>query len=308
MLDLAIIGAPRAGTSTLFAWLNAHPAVQGSTPKETYFFMDAEHPLTVRQEKRGEPTAHTAGLSAFDTFFDESADGLRLEATTHHYYQDTAQEMFARSEPKPHVLFVVRQPAHRIRSSFLFTKHNRGRIDPGLTFNRYVDVLLNGDPSVLSQHYHSDSSLYIAKRELELSTYVVWLERWEERLGTEHVHPLVFERFVEESRRVVVQICRTLGIDPSFYEKRSVSAKGETTLVRSPTLQRLAHEVGTRIPDGRLKQAVKSLYRWIQVQDASASDASGTDRGVEQLKEYFEPRNERLAQHSNLDLSSWCRP
>lgn len=308
MLDAAIIGAPRAGTTALFEWLDTHPSIHGSTPKETYFFMDAEHPLAVRQESRGEPTVHTADLSAFDQFFDGSGAGLRFEATTHHYYQETARNIFPQFEPRPHVFFVLRQPAHRIRSAFFFTKHNRGRVDPALTFNRYIEILLDEDPSTLDRYYHSDSSLHIAKRELELSKYTVWLERWEECLGTERVHPVLFERFVEDNYHIVTQICQVLGVDPSFYAERSVSSENETTLVRSPTLQRLAYEIGTRIPDGWPKRTMKSLYEWIQVRNTSSSEASETDRGIERLREYFKPWNERLAEHSGLNLSAWRRP
>jgi len=307
MLDAAIIGAPRAGTSTLFTQLNAHPAIQGSTPKETYFFIDADHPLAVRQEKRGKPTVHTSGLSTFDQFFDEPAGRLRLEATTHHYYQETARKVLSQLEPPPHVFFILRQPAYRIRSSFLFTKHNRGRIDSDLTFNRYIELLLNEDPSTLDQYYHSGSSLYIAKRELELSKYVAWMERWEECLGPDRIHPLIFEHFVEESTHVVRQICQILGVESSFRTDRTTAPENRTTLVRSPTLQRLAYEIGKRIPDGRVKQTVKSVYQWAQIRDTSSTGAPDTDRGVERLMEYFEPWNDRLAQHPDLDLSRWER-
>lgn len=305
MLDAAIIGAPRAGTTTLYDWLDAHPVVQGSSPKETYFFMDETHPLALRQVARGEPTVHTAGLDAFDRFFDGEEPKIRFEATTHHYYQETAREVFSRLEVPPHIFFVLRQPAYRIRSSFLFTKHNRGLIDPSLSFNRYVDSLLEGNSSVLDRYYHSDSSLYIAKRELELSNYAKWLDIWVECLGERRVHPLLFEEFVEGEKRLVEKICQVVGVDESFYSDASISSQNETTLVRSPTLQRLAYKVGTRIPDGGLKQAAKTLYEWMQVQSSSSSSASDTDRGVERLEEYFEPFNRKLEKATSLDLSQW---
>lgn len=304
MLDAAIIGAPRSGTSALFEWLESHPNIQGSTPKETYFFMDAEHPLAIRQENEGEPTLHTASLSAFDRFFDNSTEAVRLEATTHHYYQQTARDVFSQFDPKPHVFFALRQPAHRIRSSFLFTKHNRGYIDPGLTFNQYVNILLDGSTPLLDQYYYSDSSLYIASRELELSKYVIWLKHWVECLGSDRVHPFLFEHFADDSRHVVVQICHILGLETSCV-KWPIPSKNETTLVRSPRLQPLAHEIGSQVPNGWVKRTMKSLYEWLQNRDTSSTTASNTDRGVRKLEEYFVPWNERLSQYSGLSLSEW---
>ncbi len=252
------------------------------------------------------PTFHTADLSTFNSFFEGPTKKVRLEATTHHYYQETALNVLSQFDPMPHVFFILRQPAHRIRSSFLFTKHNRGYIDSGFTFNQYVDVLLNGGLSSLNQYYYSDSSLYIAKRELELSKYVLWLQRWEESLDPEHVHPLIFERFAEDSRHALIQVCSILGVNLSDVEC-SVSSKNETTLVRSPVLQKLAREIGARVPEGVVKRAAKSLYERIQVWGRSSSSAPDTDRGVGSLKEYFRPWNERLAQHTGLDLSQWDR-
>jgi hypothetical protein len=305
MIEFAIIGAPKAGTSSLFAWLDAHPSLQGSSPKETYFFMDASHPLAMRQQRKGEPTVHTAPISGFDQFFDESNPGLRFEGTTHYYYQETAREIFSQLDPKPHVFFVLRQPAFRIRSSFLFTKHNRGLVDYELTFDRYVDLLMDGKHSELDSYYHSDSSLYIAKRELDLSHYVIWLKRWEGCLGADRVHPIIFEKFVENNRREVMKICKILKIDPSFYEEYSVSPKNETTLVRSPRLQRFAFKVGTRVPDFWLKRIVKSLYQTVQMRNSISHDTASTKHGVERLKNYFSPWNVRLVKHSELELSTW---
>ena len=304
MIEAAIIGAPRSGTSTLFNQLDSHPEVQGSNPKETYFFMDAGHPLTDRQKRRGLPTFHTADLSAFGRFFEGPGNKIRLEATTHHYYQNTARDVFSHFDPMTHIFFILRQPAHRIRSSFLFTKHNRGYIDSGLTFNRYVDILLNGSLSSLDKYYHSNSSLYIAKRELKLSKYILWLRRWEESLDREHIHPIIFERFAGNTRRTLGRVCRVLNISPSDAEHSS-SSKNETTLVRSPSLQKLAREIGTFIPDGWLKSEAKSLYERLQIRERSSTSASDTDYGVECLEDYFKPWNERLAQHSGLRLSQW---
>jgi len=305
VLDFAIIGAPRAGTTSLFEWLDAHPEVHGSSPKETYFFMDDDHPLAVRQETRGKPTIHTSGRSALRQFYDESTDGLRFEATTHHYYQETARKVFSQLDPIPHVFFVLRRPAHRVRSSFLFTKHKLGFIDSGLSFNQYVDFLLGGEHSAMSKYYHSDSSLYIAERELELSQYVVWLKWWEEALGAKRVHPLVFEELIEEDHSVVRRICDILKIDPSFYTERSMPSENEAFLARSPALQRLVHTIGPQIPDGWMKWTIKAVYRAVQVQETTSGKPSGTERGVDNLKKYFRPWNKRLVRYSDLTLSRW---
>ena len=39
-IDMAVIGVPKSGTTSLYTWLASHPDVQGSEPKETYYFID----------------------------------------------------------------------------------------------------------------------------------------------------------------------------------------------------------------------------------------------------------------------------
>lgn len=303
-LDFAIVGAPKAGTSSLYTWLNAHPQIQGSEPKETFFFMDDSHPLTARNRARGEVTVREVGLEGYERFFPDPTNGrLRFEATTHHFYQETALMYFKAMTPPPLIVFVLRRPSDRIRSSFQFTQENLGMISRELTFDAYVDYLLDGKHSNLDQYYLNPSSLHIAKCELELSRYVEWLERWETAVGNERLEIVLFEELKRSPRAVTGRLASRLGVDEAFWDGYDFNARNRSIWVRYQGLHRLARHWVRFLPVGTVKSALKRLY--FRVQSRTATNIDTTSRGIARLDSYFAPWNRKMAKRFGLDLKAW---
>lgn len=159
--DVALIGWPKSGTDSLYAWLGAHPGIQPSTPKEPFFFMDPENPLCGRY---GASFAHD-GPEAYARFFDGPAEGrLRFEATTHSYYQRTARECFAASGG-PLVVAALRRPEDRLRSAFHFWRDTRANVDRGLGFAEYAQALLDCRVESLRSRFKLETTFWIAARQ-----------------------------------------------------------------------------------------------------------------------------------------------
>jgi hypothetical protein len=124
--NLVLAGVPKAGTSSLFALLATHPAICGSAPKETFYFVDADNPL-----RRPEANYQQHGLERYTFFAHRSPrNSFLLEGTTHYLYQQTALNFFAQLQPQPHVVVILRKPSARILSSFRYTQNNLARLDP----------------------------------------------------------------------------------------------------------------------------------------------------------------------------------
>ena len=45
--NVAMVGVPKCGTTSVFSYLADHPEVCQSSEKETYFLMDKGHPLFI---------------------------------------------------------------------------------------------------------------------------------------------------------------------------------------------------------------------------------------------------------------------
>ena len=75
---LVIGGVPKAGTTSLFAWLSMHPDVCASSLKETRFFLDASSPLPSAKRFTGE------NLQEYGRFFRDCPKeftGIRIDTT-----------------------------------------------------------------------------------------------------------------------------------------------------------------------------------------------------------------------------------
>src|SRR5690606_13988215 len=80
---LIIIGTNKAGTTSLFDYLENHPEIEGSFVKQTFFFLDKS-----LQEKLdlGSVYYYNGGLHLFDSYFSDENRKYKLEASPDYLY------------------------------------------------------------------------------------------------------------------------------------------------------------------------------------------------------------------------------
>jgi hypothetical protein len=120
--DVLIIGAPKAGTSTLHAALAQHPQIYASPVKEPKYYIcwDAPPP-----SYRGPGDAHSnqewiwrrADYEAL--FLGASDDALRLESTPFYLYMPGARRRIAEELPDAKLIVIVRDPIDRAYSNWM---------------------------------------------------------------------------------------------------------------------------------------------------------------------------------------------
>jgi DNA-binding Xre family transcriptional regulator len=282
MIDFFLIGPPKTGTTSLYNWLNGHPKIIGSHPKEPFYFVDEDHP-------RFNPKSNYnhQGIDGIGEFFPEKNDEslLFFEATTHLYYQKTALQFCKDLSKKPKAIFIYRDPSDRVRSAFDFTKYNLGNIKEELSFNDYVDLLISRNSDRLKEYFYSDSSFWVLSRQIELSAYKKYLEQWRAIIGAENLIILQFESLKSIPLEVLDEICEKLNIENCFHEA-DLLRHNKSRIVTNSDLRRLAQDIndiiGKYLP---CKDQIKKLYYDIQKSDR---DSENYDKGLEKLREYFD--------------------
>jgi hypothetical protein len=296
--NLVLAGAPKCGTSSLFNWLAAHPEVSGSMPKETFYFMDEDHPLT-----RPEANYHTHGLDCYQFFPEQSSAKILVEATTHYIYQQTALNFFAACDSQPYLIFILRKPSTRIFSSFSYTQNNLARLDQTISFAHFTDLLLNHKIDQIQENFHGDQSFFVLQHDLLYSQYYDFLIRWAERFSPNRFKIILFEQLKTDPKAVVTSIAQDLGIDTNFYSSFNFQQKNQTLTIRNTWLHRSLRQFAPSLPSTKLKTSLKSLYFHLQRQPIPTKSANY--EALERLDRYFEPYNQKLEQEFNLDLSAW---
>lgn len=299
--SIVVAGAPKCGTSSFFSWLADHPEVCGSTVKETFYLMDADHPLV-----RPHANYHRQGPDGYREFFAGCAGaGVRAaEATTHYYYQETALRVLAEMSPQPHVVFLLRSPAERIYSSFQYSRNNLSTIRAGATFAEFLAIGDEGGDRLLADP-RVRANLRLWSREVELSRYVVHLRRWAERFPREKLHVYLFEE-LRNPQALMRRAAEDLGIDPAFYEDYGFPRRNESYSVRSQVLQRVGRRMGRHLP-GAVRTALRTGYLRVLTRPPPAR--SPEDRAlIARLNAGFAPWNAELQAEFGVDLSPWSRP
>ena len=181
--NFLIVGAEKAGTTTLAEMLGSHPEAFMSDPKEPRFF--SEH----NWDK---------GLAWYESLF-ETAAGHRAigEASPAYTWAPETPEIPARIKDTLgdiRYLYIVRSPVERIVSHYRHALFHRW-IPDGTAFEAAVSQI----PGLK-----------------DCSRYAYQLERFEPFTSRDQWHVVVMEELVAEHRSVFAGVCEFLGIDSSI--------------------------------------------------------------------------------------------
>lgn len=219
-----IIGAQKCGTTSLAAQLAQHPGICFSQPKE---------PLYFHKVQDWQP-----GLEAYHRCFSPREGQICGEASTMYTFlpefQGTHNRLHAYN-PQLKLIYVMRHPVDRVISNYA---HDRVR---GLIKDP-PEVAVLRDP------------VYINR-----SRYCVQIRPYIELFGCKQVLLLVFEEYVSDQLRTLVQIATYLGLPPEPFKEVGAESKHRSVgewylkyrlareLVGSPAFQRARPHVPAAI-------------------------------------------------------------
>jgi hypothetical protein len=225
--NFLIIGAAKAGTTSLYHWLRLHPQIYMSPVKEPKFFALEGHPLDFRgpgDERFREGT--TTRLEDYRKLFDQVSDERAVgEASVLYQYHEAASEAIARYVPDVKLIAVLRNPVERAYSGFLVKLH-RG-YEPLSGF----DEALGAEPGRIADGWsytwcYRDQGFYHRN-----------LTRYFERFDPEQIRVYLYEDLERDPHRLVTDIFHFLGVDAGF--RANLTIHNRSGVPRSARLQRL---------------------------------------------------------------------
>jgi hypothetical protein len=197
-LDFIIIGAQKAGTTTLFKLLSEHPGIHMPLGKEIPFFTQEE--------------LYAQGYDAYLTQFFGGAkkDKLWGKATPHYLNDPRAPERIAVTLPGTKLIAILREPAERALS------HYRMSVRRGFeqrTFEQAIHDML--DPGDLKRARElqvgpaSESQTYIVRGE-----YGRLLTNYYNRFPRENILVLFTDDLEADPAMVLEKIFNFIGVEP----------------------------------------------------------------------------------------------
>jgi hypothetical protein len=222
---LIVGGTSKAGTTSVFNYLAGHPQICPAE-KETRFFLDADYPLpsNKRYEKNGPETY----LSLFDSGPQEN---WRFEATPDYLYSPNTASVIHQTLPNVRFVFILREPISRLLSWYRFGRA-MSETPLNMTFDEYVAV--QREQRDIRQAGIRHPAFYA----LQHGRYSVYLRPYLDLFGRSSIHIRFYEELRRDPLTFMVSICRSVGINETYFRGYRFDIANKGVNVRSRYLRR----------------------------------------------------------------------
>lgn len=308
-----IIGAAKAGTTSMYGLLDLHPGIFMPRVKEPEYF--------AREDLFAEgPDRYTA------LFEDAGTDQIIGEASTLYslspFFPDTAARIKAAS-PQARIIYVMRQPVTRAYSFYIqLIKNYQNATGDNAVHRSFEDFVIPerhayAAPTekvfaTFNAHLPDDPDLCLAG-----SDYLAQARPYLETFGRENVLFLSFEEFRSDRQAVMRRITDFIGADPlpdSAFEAasgtRNISRdyfdKRGTTL----QVQQLKERMGPlwalrRLVPEPLRDSLRKPLAGRAAEKPAHEPAPMLPETRARLEARFAPQVKPLQDLTGLDLSGW---
>jgi len=193
-----IVGAPKAGTTSLYEYLKDIPGIYMSPVKEPNYFSSKTIPEKMHQRKIRNTKKY---LKLFDKVKDEKIVG---EASPTYLYDPDAPNLIHNASKKAFILISLRDPVERIFSQYLM----------GVRLGRYKKLFHDQILAELKNEIeYTQPSLRLQER-----VYYENVKRYLDIFGEKQVKIIIFEEWIKKIKETLQEILGFLNVNFTITE------------------------------------------------------------------------------------------
>lgn len=210
MPNFLLIGAAKAGTTSLYYYLKQHPEiyVPSGYHKEPEFFALEGEPLEYPGPKGTYKMKSSINdLESYCTLFEKVTTEKAIgEASTLYIYSEQAPERIQHYIPEAKLIAILRDPVERAFSHYLFWASQGFEPDTDFDFNKAIQAEEKRIDQGWSHNWH-----YIKR-----GFYYTQLKRYFDRFDTSQIKIYLYEDLIQAKLAVAQDIFDFLGVDKTF--------------------------------------------------------------------------------------------
>jgi len=311
MPNFFVVGAPKAGTTSLYRYLRQHPQIYMSPIKEPNYFAAEVRPENFSEEFQQRVSQDMRALQEylrtpmsewrFGGMVLEWEDYLRLfqnvkeekavgEASVCYLWSKTAAQGMFSNIPDSKIIMILRDPAERAFSQYLHT------VASGLVRESFREQI----QATLRRKSQKFGTLYPF---LEFGLYYEQVKRYLELFPGEKVRIYLFEDYRKHPGQLLIDIFRFLNVDASFLPNTSQKHL-EPQIPQSVAISYALKKYGIWQTIKELTpQALRPLFRTLAFKQRTSLLMDSRDRAY--LVDYYRQDTLNLSRLLDRDLTGW---
>ena len=198
--DFFIVGAPKAGTTSLYVYLGKHPEIFMSPVKEPNFFSFEE----IKKQGLYYKKENIETLKEYMALFEEAGEQQKVgEASVSYLFYPSVPAKIKKAVPNAKIIILLRNPVERAFSHYL--------MDLKLG---YVDI--DFEKVVMQKTDHVFSELYY-QQYVKLGFYYEQVKRYIDTFGKENIFIILTDELESSPFEIYKKVCDFLGV--SLFEE-----------------------------------------------------------------------------------------
>ena len=252
--DIFLIGAAKAGTTTISDWMAMNPKIALARIKESNYFSKEIDPSNFSKAfssiSPSIPSKYWEGdklefrhqgfikdSQSYARIFEHSQEGQKLaDCSTSYFWSKKAPDLIKKSSPNAKVLLILRNPVDRAWS------HYRMARKYGLTQAGFLKEL--------EKDFLSESVWGRSQNFYHLSCYSESLQRWMKNFDKSQLKIEIYESFFDDPQENWDRVCDFFGVEANSISE--LDKKHESQDPRSPKIQKII-----------FKMNLKSIRLWV---------------------------------------------
>ena len=197
-VDFFIVGAPKAGTTSLYHYLSEHPQVEMSSQKEPDYFSDK----AINEQGMYYTKNRVNSLAKYESLFVQKESVVYGEASVSYLFYENVAEDIKKYNPNAKIIIMLRNPIERAFSHYLMDYRL------GLISDSFENVLAK-------KSKHKNAHLFY-QQYIEVSKYSKQIQRYLDFFEKDSILFIDYEDFKINVSKTVDQVYNFLHISTEF--------------------------------------------------------------------------------------------